>query len=224
MLSVSTDLLFGDTKCSCCVQKCTLGEAAVRLCGMNTMLDTKGAQQKEKCQSPPDSEPIIVRERRQRSECSCLFVCVNGRGREKNTEKCIKRMHLFTVMISSRYQQPELVANQTECSAVNRLAGSWPITVSFTQKQTLTLHSLISFPTLSVTPFIDWLLCSQLEPLFDQSHHLYFYCCLSLLFFLLSTASSSSCFCAHVCKCGVPVVTGNVCARTYVHERACMCL
>lgn len=45
--------------CACmCVQKCALGEATVGLCGVNTMSDTKGAQQKEKCQSSPESEPI----------------------------------------------------------------------------------------------------------------------------------------------------------------------
>lgn len=37
-----------------------------------------------------------------------------GRGREKDTQRCIKRTHPFTVMISSHYQQPELVANQSE--------------------------------------------------------------------------------------------------------------
>ncbi len=55
--------------------------------------------------------------------CVCgVCVCVCGRGKEKDTQRCVKRMHPFTVMISSHYQQSELVANQTElfCSESTR--------------------------------------------------------------------------------------------------------
>lgn len=98
------------------------------------------------------------------------------------------------------------------------------MTVSFTQKQTLTLLGLISFPTLSVTPVIDWLLCFQLEPLSYQAHPPLF-----ILLFLLCPQHPARPF--FVCACGravmkscVPVATGALSACMYAYERARVCV
>lgn len=56
-------------------------------------------------------------ERGDRCMCVCVFllVCVSEWERyEKDSQRCIKSTHPFTVMISSYYQQPELVASQAE--------------------------------------------------------------------------------------------------------------
>ena len=87
-------------------------------------------------------------------------------------------MHPFIVMIN----KPKPAAKQTEL-----FRSEWTCRqLTSDEKQTLTPLGLISFPTLSVTPSIDWLLCFQLEPLFYQSHPPLF----QLLFLLLSTAPS----------------------------------
>lgn len=108
---ISTDSLFGDAKCCSCVQKCALCEAAIGLCGVNTTLDTKGAQQKEKCQSPPESEPITGCERRQRCLCACCCVCSAvcvrvEEGKENDIQRCTKHMHPFTDIINTLSRLP----------------------------------------------------------------------------------------------------------------------
>lgn len=50
------------------------------------------------------------RVREETEMCVCVFMLVWV----KDTQRCRKRTHPFTAMISSHYQQPELVANQTE--------------------------------------------------------------------------------------------------------------
>lgn len=113
--------------------------------------------------------------------CVCACVCVRVAEKRKRTpQRCIKRVHLFTVMISGYYQLPEWMPIRLNYSAVNWLADSWPVTVSFTQKQTLTLLGLISFPFLS--------LCSLIgsRPFFFSPNLTFYFYCLQFFFYVYS--------------------------------------
>ena len=224
----------GDAECSWCARAETLGEAVpFGLCAMNTMLDTKGAQKKEKCQSPPDSEPIIEWERRRR----CVWEEAErerrreeeGGRREGGIQRCTKHMHPFTVVISSRSQQPELVANQTElfCS---ESTSSQLTNDCFLWAQTNSDAARSGFISYPFCHSFHWLapVLSTRTSLLSIPPALYF----PFLFFLLSKASSSSPLFVCVCVCvliaeqwwnlGVPVATG-VCACAWACKCVCAC-
>lgn len=182
---MSADSLFGDAKCCSCVPKCAPCEAAVGLCGVvNATLDTKGAQQKGKCQSPPESEPITGCERRQRCLCACccvragVCVCASGRG-EREVYKAHASIHWH-------YQHPEPVANH-RCSGSTRRQLTNDCFLYAKTDSNSALSDLISYPfchSLTLTG----------SSLFIKPTLLYFYWCLYLLFFLLSAAPSLSLF------------------------------
>lgn len=99
----------------------------------------RSTAEKEKCQSPP----------KLRAHCgvseeteTCEREPGGKGGTEKDTQRCIKRAHAFTVVISSYYQQ--LVSRTELFCCESTTTGSWPMTVSFTLSANSSLSEFIA--------------------------------------------------------------------------------
>lgn len=118
----------------------------------------------------------------------CVCVCWGG----EDTQRCIKHTHPFTVMISSYYQRLQLVASQTELFCSESTRRQLTNDCLFPLSRALNSLCLISFPTFSFMPLIDWLLCFQLEHFstllpFFQQHPMFFF----FLFFSKAATKSN---------------------------------
>lgn len=146
------------------------------------------------------------------------------RGRVKDTQRCVKRKHPFTVMISSHYQQPELVANQAElfCSESTHRQLTNDCFLYAETNTNSPQSDFISFPFCHSFHWLAPVLSTRTSLLSIPLSFIsiaVFPCCSSFVHSIKLVLF----LCAHsweVMKSGVPVATGDLCACMYVYECA----